>query len=379
MKTMDLKKLEVKNKRVLVRVDLNIPVKGGSLFRLEAILPTLRYLIKKKAKIILISHLGRPNGRVVESLRLDKISKELSRLLKKKIDKVDSVIGDEVESYLNQMKPGQILMLENVRFHPGEEKNSVPFAKKLAQLGEVFVNEAFSASHRKQASIIGLPKYLPTAIGFLFQKELKELDKIIHQPKRPLVVIIGGAKIKTKIKFIKEFTKKADKLLLGGAIPNTIFASQGLAMGQSLVEKKMFSAVEKLDLGSNKLLLPTSFICQGAEIRTCGVNNIGPDEKILDIGPEGVKLFLKNLVGAKMVVWNGPLGLVEKKPFDRASAVVAKAIIQSKAYSIIGGGETIAFVRKLGLAQKFNYLSTGGGAMLDYLIHGTLPGLEALK
>jgi len=386
-----LKDISVKNKRVLMRVDFNVPLEGREkLSKIKATIPTLRYLIKQKAKIILMSHLGRPGGKVVEELRLGWVVKELEKLLRKKLQKLDSAIGKEVEEAIGKMKPGDVTMLENVRFNPGEEKNDPKFAKKLAKLGDIYINEAFASSHRNHASIVGIPKYLftthrtcsgagPSVIGFLFEKEAKELNRIFKNPKRPLVVIIGGAKVAIKIKVIERFLKKADKLLVGGALPNTIFAAKGIDMGKSLVEKDMFKAVEGLDLENPKFQFPVDFVCQNFEISLRSINAVKENESAFDLGPRTVELFCQLIRDAKMVIWNGPLGLVEREPFDKASEAVAKAIVQSKAYSIVGGGDTIAFIKRLGLEKKFNYISTGGGAMLEYLANETLPGIEALK
>jgi phosphoglycerate kinase len=375
-----IKDINVKNKRVLMRVDFNVPLESKKkLAKIRVTMPTLKYLIKQKSKIILISHLGRPKGKIIEELRLDSVANELEKLLRKKIQKLDSIIGKEVEQVVEKMKPGDITMLENIRFYPEEEKNSPKFAKELSKLGDIFINEAFAVSHRKHTSIIGITKYLSSIAGPLFQQEIKELNKVLHKPERPLVVIIGGAKVATKIKVIEKFLKKADKLIIAGALPNTIFAARDINVGQSFVEKDMFKVVEELDLESPKIQLPVDFVCQNSEIVVRGINAVKENESIFDMGPRTVKLFLESIRDAKMIVWNGPLGVIEKKPFDRASEILAKAIAQSKAYSIIGGGDTAAFARKLGLEKKFNYVSTGGGAMLEYLANETLPGIDALN
>jgi len=375
-----IKDINVKNKRVLMRVDFNVPLESKKkLAKIRVTMPTLKYLIKQESKIILISHLGRPKGKIIEELRLDSVANELEKLLRKKIQKLDSIIGKEVEQVVEKMKPGEIIMLENIRFYPEEEKNSPKFAKELSKLGDIFINEAFAVSHRKHTSIIGITKYLSSIAGPLFQQEIKELNKVLHKPEHPLVVIIGGAKVATKIKVIEKFLKRADKLIIAGALPNTIFAARDINVGQSFVEKDMFKVVEELDLESPKIQLPVDFVCQNSEIVVRGINAVKENESILDMGPRTVKLFLESIRDAKMIVWNGPLGVIEKKPFDRASEILAKAIAQSKAHSIIGGGDTAAFARKLGLEKKFNYVSTGGGAMLEYLANETLPGIDALN
>jgi len=239
------------------------------------------------------------------------------------------------------------LLLENLRFHSGEEKNDSKFAKRLAELGDIYVNEAFAVSHRKHASIVGVPKYLPSMIGFVFEKEIKELNKILKNPKHPLLVIMGGVKVATKIKVVKKFLNLADKFLLGGALVNTIFAAQGIDMGKSFIEKDMFKTVKKLDLENPKLQLPIDFVAwsglnsDGVEIRE--INNIKENELVFDIGPKTLELFLDSIKKAKMIIWNGPLGKIEKKPFDKGSETIAKAIAQSEAYSIVGGGDTVAW------------------------------------
>jgi phosphoglycerate kinase len=375
-----IKDINFKNKRVLMRVDFNVPLeKKEKIAKIKATIPTLKYLIKQKSKIILISHLNRPKGKIIEELRLDSVAKKLEKLLRKDVRKLDSIIDKKVEQVVEKMKPGEIVMLENIRFYPEEEKNSPKFAKELSKLGDIFINEAFAVSHRKHTSIIGITKYLSSIAGPLFQQEIKELNKVLHKPEHPLVVIIGGAKVATKIKVIEKFLKRADKLIIAGALPNTIFAARDINVGQSFVEKDMFKIVEELDLESPKIQLPVDFVCQNSEIVVRGINAVKENESIFDMGPRTVKLFLESIRDAKMIVWNGPLGVIEKKPFDRASEILAKAIAQSKAYSIIGGGDTAAFARKLGLEKKFNYVSTGGGAMLEYLANETLPGIDALN
>lgn len=380
-----LSQAAIKNKRVIIRVDFNIPISDNSKidknekWRIESAIPTLKYLIKKRAKIIIITHLGRPNGKKNKTLKLDLIAKEVEKILKIKVLKLDEVEGGRVNQSIAQMKEGEIVMLENIRFYPEEEKNSLSFAKKLSKLGDVFINEAFSVSHRKHASIVGITKYLPSYAGLVFEKEIRELDKVLKEPKRPLLFIIGGAKIKTKIKVIDKFIKLADKILVGGALPNTIFAAHGIEVGKSLIERNMFKVVENLNLENSKIQLPIDFICKNTEISVKTLNGVSENEFIGDIGPKTVQLFLQEIKKAKMIIWNGPMGLVEKKPFDRASEAIARTIIQSRSYSVVGGGDTVTFINKLKLEKRFNYISTGGGAMLEYLAKETLPGIEALK
>jgi len=280
-------RLALPNKHVLVRVDFNVPlnhtkISKNGLWKIESVLPTLNYLIEKKAKIILITHLGRPNGKIVKNLRLNLIKLKLEKLLKKKVWKLDNVVGKKVQEAVGEMKPADIIMLENIRFYPEEEKNSPKFIKELAKLGDIFVNEAFAVSHRKHASIVGIPKYLPSVVGLLFHKEIKGLDKVLYKPKRPFVVIIGGLKVSTKIKVIEKFLKKADKLLLGSALSDTIFAANGMELGKSFIEKDMFKVVRKLDLENPKLLLPVDFVCQNLETSLKSINAVKKDESVFD-------------------------------------------------------------------------------------------------
>lgn len=367
----NLKNTDVFKKRVLVRVDLNIPIGDNlkidksEIWRLEAIIPTLKYLIKQKSKIILISHLGRPKEK---KLSLKSVCNSLSKLLRKKISFSETL---NVKKTIELMNFGDILLLENIRFDSREEKNSDSLAKELADLADIFVNEAFSVSHREHASIVGIPKYLDSCIGFLFEKEIDELNKVLKNFKRPLVAIIGGNKISTKIKVINKFLNISDKVLIGGALANTIFYSQGVDMGDSLVEKIDFN----IDLDNKKLFLPQDFGIWDNNVVKYSDKVQG---KALDIGPKSIDLFCSAIKSAKTIVWNGPLGLYTQKPFDKSSLEITKAIIKSKAYSVVGGGDTVEFLRKIKKDKKFNHISTGGGAMLNYLANERLAGLDAL-
>jgi len=379
-----LKEINLRNQRALVRVDFDLPLddKGNILddFRLRESLPTIKYLIKQKSKIILISHLERPDGKKVKKFSLKSVAGRLGKILKKKIRFAKEIIGWSVKKQIEMMNFGDILLLENLRFKSGEEKNDLKFAKELAEFGDVFINEAFAVSHREHASIVGIPQYLPSIIGFCFEKEIKELNKVLFKPKRPLVAIIGGAKISTKIKVINKFLRIADYVLIGGALANTIFAKQGLDMGDSIIDKESFADIEKINLRNPKLFLPIDLgIWNKDRVYYKDVSSLFEKEKALDIGPKTIDLFSDLIGKAKMIVWNGPLGLTEQKPFDRASRAIVDAISQSKAYSVVGGGDTIAFIREIKKEKVFNHLSTGGGAMLDYLANETLPGIEALR
>ncbi|MDP2947679.1 MAG: phosphoglycerate kinase [Nanoarchaeota archaeon] len=383
-----LKQLDVKNKRALVRVNFDVPLneKGEIVdnFRIEESLPTIEYLIKQKAKIILISYVGRPDGKKIKKLSLKPIADELGELLKRKIIFSKDIFGKDIERIIKKMFFGDILLLENIRFWKGEKENSFEFAEKLAKLGDVYINEAFADSHRVCASIVGIPQLLPCAAGFLLEKEIEELDKILKEPKRPLVAIIGGAKMETKIKVINKFLKIADKVLIGGALANTIFASQKIAMGGSVIDKDSFNEVKKINFnppaGGSKLFLPIDLgIWDGKNTIYKDVGPLQWFEKALDMGPKTMHLFNDMVMNAKMVVWNGPLGMTTQKPFDKATVELIEAIDKSRAYAVVGGGDTIGFINEIGKEKVFNWMSTGGGAMLDYLANGTLPGIEVLK
>jgi len=379
-----LKQLDVKNKRALVRVNFDVPLnEKGEIaddFRIKESLPTIEYLIKQKAKIILISHLGRPDGKKSRKLSLKPIVDELGKSLKRKVIFSKDIFGKNVERIIKKMFFGDILLLENIRFWKGEEENSFEFAEKLAKLGDVYINEAFAVSHRLHASIVGVPQLLPSAAGFLLEKEINEMNKILQDPEKPLVAIIGGAKMETKIKVINKFLKIADKVLIGGALANTIFASQGISMGGSKIDKESLDEIKKINLNNPKLFLPTDLgIWDDGNVTYRDVGPLQWFEKALDMGPKTMHLFSDVVMNAKMVIWNGPLGLTNQKPFDRGTAELIEAIDKSKAYAVVGGGDTIGFINDLHKEKVFDWMSTGGGAMLDYLANGTLPGIEALK
>jgi phosphoglycerate kinase len=384
-KIKSLKKIDVKNKRVLVRVDFDVPVSEKGIVidntRVKGCLPTLEYLVKQKAKIILISHMGRPNGKKDKKLSLKLIAEELEKLLNKKILFSSEIFGAKVEGKIKKMEFGDILLLENIRFWKEEEENSLEFAEKLVKLGDVYVNESFAVSHRKHASIVGIPKLLPSVAGFTLEKEISELNKILNKPEKPLIAIIGGAKIETKIKVINKFLKIADKVLIGGALANTIFASQGIAMGESKVDKESFDEVKKINLnpptGGSKLFLPVDLgIWDGKNLIYKDVGPLEWYENAVDIGPKTIHLFCDLIKKAKTVVWNGPLG---RRSFENASKEIIEAIKGSNNYSVVGGGDTITLINEISKQKVFDWMSTGGGAMLDYLSDGTLPGIEVLK
>lgn len=381
-----LRDLNITNKKVLVRTDFNVSLKDGQIvddFRIRASLPTIKKLLEKKAKIILISHLARPAGHREREYTLKPIAQRLSALINQPVQFLDDCLGQSVQEAVNQMQPGQIILLENLRFYPEEENNHPEFAKQLASLAEIYINDAFGVSHRAHTSIVGLPQYLPNCAGLLLEKEIKVLSQILESPQGPLVVIIGGVKISTKLKVIKNFLAKVDHLCLGGALANTILRAQGIAVGQSLVEEEMLGKIKELNLTDTKLHLPVDVVTS-LDSQNYTFNRIAPvggteeKEVILDIGPETRELFSSIIQPAKTIVWNGPMGFFEIEEFAQGTKAIAEAVAQSGGFSVVGGGETITFLDKLGLSDKISHLSTGGGAMLQFLAGQKLPGIEAL-
>ncbi|MEK7653000.1 MAG: phosphoglycerate kinase [Patescibacteria group bacterium] len=400
----------IKGRRVLLRVDFNMTI-GKDLkvdknedYRIVQTLPTIKFLIKKGAKVIIMAHLGRPDGKVVEDLRLDPVAVRLSQLLGKCVYKSDDIIethgNASLQKQINQLKNGEVMMLENIRFNPGEDpptleasaRQSLPslklwrgkekLAKELAKLGDIFVNDGFAVSHRDQASVSTIQNYLPSYAGLLLGQEIDNLSKVIKNPKKPLVVIIGGAKISTKIKVIKNFLPVAEKVLLGGALANTVLKAMGISVGKSFIEPEMFKEVEKIRLTDNKLVVPVDGVMaknyQAKKDRIDAIADVRYNEVILDIGPDTVKLYEKILKRAKMVVWNGPMGLIETPAFAKGTEALIKILAKSHAETIVGGGETVQIIRRLGLQKKFNFISTGGGAMLEFLEGKKLPGLRKI-
>ncbi len=382
-----LKDLPIRpGKIVLVRADLNVPLKNGKVAydtRIRESLPTIQYLLKKKAIVLLLSHLGRPKG-IDDSLRMDPIAERLGQLLKQHVLKTDDCVGAEVEDTINEMHSGDILVLENVRFHPEEEANDDSFARALAELADFYVNDAFGSSHRAHASIVGVPKYLPSAAGFLLEKEIKMLSKAL-KPKKPFVVVLGGAKVSDKIGVIENLAKKADKILVGGAMMFTFLKAMGKNVGQSKLEQDKINEAKKiLRKFGKKIVLPVDVVVADkpdakAKTKIVGIDEIPKSMIGLDIGPQTIKLFESELKRAKTVVWNGPMGMFEIPVFAKGTNAVAKAISKLKATTIVGGGDSISAIQKLGIAKKFSHVSTGGGASLEFLEGKKMPGIEVLE
>jgi len=384
-----LKDSEFKNKKVLVRCDFNVPLseKGVVLddYRIKQTIPTIEYLIGKGAKVILMSHLDDPKGKIVENLRLGPIQNKLGELISRPITKTKDCIGKEIENLVFKMKPGEIILLENLRFHKKEEEGDLGFAKELSRFGDIFVNEAFSCSHRNHASIAGIPKYLPSVAGLLLEKEIEVLSRVLEKPRRPLVAIIGGIKIETKIKLIEQFLEKADHLLLGSKPAESILAVKGILIGRPLPEKKILEKIEKINLVNPRLHLPIDGqialpSLEEKYLRVAAIGTLRKEEEVFDVGPETIKVFVKIIKPAKMIIWSGPLGMFEKEPFDKGTREIAEEIAKNyTAFKIAGGGDTISAINKFGLRDKFDHVSTGGGAMLEFLAGEKLPGLEVLR
>ncbi|MBU1148531.1 phosphoglycerate kinase [Patescibacteria group bacterium] len=389
MKLKSYKSAKLKGKGVILRVALETPItKTGGKFlveddtRLKVILPTIRYLLKNGCKIVLVSYAGRPQGKNVPELRLDPQAEHLSKLLGKKVNKLSDCIGPQVEKIVGRMKAGDIVLLENTRFHPEERANDSNFAKALAKLGDIFINDAFAQSYEPHASTTAITNFLPSYAGPLLLSEVKMFSKVLEKPRRPWVAIIGGAKISNKIKVIKTLLKKADYVLLGGALANTILTAQGIQVGKSLIEKEYVEIAKELKVTDIKLKIPVDVVVATKKItpesKCRPVGAVQPDEIILDIGPDTVELYKMIINKAKTVVWNGPMGKYEMKEYSYGSIKIAEAIASARADTFVGGGETVDVIRDNKLEKKFDFISTGGGAMLKFLQYGTLPALKPL-
>jgi phosphoglycerate kinase len=380
--------VDVQGKRVLVRVDFNVPLDDGKVSddtRIRAALPTIRYLLDRDAAVILCSHLGRPNGKVVDSLRMDPVAKRLAELLDRPVKKMDDCIGPEVEAAARAAKPGDLILLENTRFHPEEKQNDPAFAAKLASLADLYVNDAFGSAHRAHASTEGVAHYLPAVAGLLMEKELEFLGDALASPKRPYVAILGGAKISDKIGVIENLLGQVDALLIGGGMANTFLKADGYDVAESLVEDgSLDTARDLLERAGDKLVLPVDVTVADrfdadAFSQVVSVGEVPPKWRILDIGPRTLELFQERLAGARTVVWNGPMGVFEFPKFALGTEAVARMLAAlPDATTIIGGGDSAAAIEHAGLADQMSHISTGGGASLEFLEGKTLPGVAAL-
>jgi phosphoglycerate kinase len=384
--------LDVRDKTVLVRVDFNVPLDKSTgrvtdVTRLRAALPTIQYLRDRGAKVVLMSHLGRPDGKVKPELSLMPVAKELSELLGAGVQMAHDSVGPEAEAIVKSLRPGDVVLLENLRFHPEEEENDPEFARRLASLGDLYVNDAFGTAHRAHASTAGITQHLPGAAGLLMEKELQVLGDILEHPRRPLVAIIGGAKVSTKLAVLKHLLGRVDALLIGGGMANTFLKAQGREVGKSLLEENLVPEAQALMKQAADrdvdLLLPTDVVVTdrleaGLPRHVLPVDQVRPDGIIVDVGPQTVESFGAQIDRAGTILWNGPMGVFEIPEFATGTRAVAERLARSSATTVIGGGESVAAVEQLGLADEMTHVSTGGGATLEYLEGRTLPGVAAL-
>jgi phosphoglycerate kinase len=382
-----LKDSDVAGKKVLVRVDFNVPLKDGKVAddtRIRAALPTIEYLLERDAAVILCSHLGRPKGSPNPELSLRPVAAYLDGLIPQKVRFASDCIGPVAETAAENLAKGEVLLLENTRFHPGEKKNDPEMARQLGALAELFVNDAFGTAHRAHASTVGVAEHLPAVAGFLLEKEIRYLGQAIADPARPFIAILGGAKISDKIGVIRNLLEKADYVLIGGGMANTFYKAQGYPVGDSLVEDNVLDVARELvTLGGNRLRLPVDVViaddfAADAEKRVVNVGPIPDGWRILDIGPESIASFAKTIQESQTVVWNGPMGVFEFPRFAEGTFALAKAMAKCPGTTIIGGGDSVAAVQQAQVADQITHISTGGGASLEMLEGITLPGLAAL-
>jgi phosphoglycerate kinase len=382
-----VKDIDLKNKRVLMRVDFNVPMQDGKVTddkRIRAALPTIRYVLDQDASLILMSHLGRPKGEPDPAFSLRAASEVLTTLIDQPVKMAPDCVGAEVEAMAKELQPGEILMLENTRFHAGEEKNDPVLAKQMAALADVYVNDAFGSAHRAHASTEGVAKFLPAVSGFLMEKELEYLGRAVANPEHPYVAILGGAKISDKLPVVETLLAKCDKLIVGGGMANTFLAARGLNMQDSLVEESSLETAKAILMKSaEKLILPVDAVIADefdaeANTQVVDVDSIPAGWRMLDVGPKTLDLYKEALSDAKLVVWNGPVGVFEMPKFAEGTYAIAKLLADLPATSIIGGGDSASAVRKAGVAQQMTHVSTGGGASLEFLEGKELPGVAAL-
>lgn len=392
MNKKSVKDVDLKGKRVFCRVDFNVPMKDGHVTdetRIKAALPTINYLIDQGAKVILASHLGRPKGQVVEELRLTPVAERLSTLLGRNVSKAEEAYGETVKAAVDHMDDGDVLLLENVRFYAGEEKNDPELAKAFADLADIYVNDAFGAAHRAHASTEGIAHYVPAVSGLLMEKELDVLGNALSNPERPFTAIIGGAKVKDKIEVIDNLLDKVDNLIIGGGLAFTFVKAQGHDIGKSLLEEDKIelaqSFIKKAEEKGVKFLMPVDAVvadrfAEDAEAKTVSIEEIPSEWMALDIGPETANLYSDVIQSSKLVIWNGPMGVFEMDKFAGGTRAVAEALAEANdTYSVIGGGDSAAAVEKFHFADRMSHISTGGGASLEFMEGKDLPGVVALN
>ena len=381
---------DVAGTRVLVRVDFNVPLDAGRIrdeTRITSALPTLRSLLERGASLVLISHLGRPNGKPSSELSLAPVAARLGELLSVDVALSPEVVGDSSTSMADALEPGGILMLENVRFEPGEEKNDPELARRLAKLGDVYVNDAFGAVHRAHASTVGVVGQLPAYAGDLLLSEIEALGRLVDDPAYPFVAIVGGAKVSDKLAVLQRLVERVDALLIGGAMANTFLLADGKKVGASLVEPDALDAAKSIvataDRRGSRVLIPTDVVVarsmNATDATVVAVDNIAVDDAALDIGPATAQRFASEIAMAKTVFWNGPMGVFERPPFAAGTLAIARAVADCNAFSVVGGGDSVAAVTEAGVADRISHISTGGGASLEFVEGRTLPGVEALR
>jgi phosphoglycerate kinase len=383
-----VKDIDLKGKRVFMRVDFNVPMADGKVTddkRIKAALPTIKYVLEQGASLLLASHLGRPKGGPDPEFSLKAAAEVLSGLLGVPVKMAPDCVGPEVEAMAKELKPGEVLMLENTRFHKGEEKNDLDLARQMAALADVYVNDAFGSAHRAHSSTEGIARFLPAVSGFLMEQELEYLGRAVANPEHPYIAILGGAKISDKILVVETLLSKADKLIIGGGMANTFLAAKGLNMQDSLVEEASLETAKSiLSKSGDKLILPVDAViadkfAEDANTQVVEVDKIPAGWRMLDVGPKTLELYKKELSGAKLIVWNGPVGVFEMPKFAEGTFALAKLLAESGATTVIGGGDSASAVKKAGVAKQMTHVSTGGGASLEFLEGKELPGVAALN
>ncbi len=387
-----IKDVDARGRRVLVRVDFNVPMNAEREItddtRIRAALPTIRHLVDSGAKVVLASHLGRPKGKPVDEFRMDPVAKRLGELLGKPVRKLDDCTGEAVKAAIACMRDGDVVLLENLRFHSEEEANDERFARSLAELADLYVNDAFGTAHRAHASTAGVARFLPAVAGLLMQKEIDVMGEALSSPERPFAAILGGAKVKDKVGVVRNLLDKVDVLMIGGGMAYTFLKAKGLEVGQSILEEDKVSLakdlMERAEAKGARFMLPSDVVvadrfAEDASVRVVPVDKISPDWQGMDIGPATARRFSQAIDEAKTVIWNGPMGVFEMAPFAEGTRAIARALARSRGVTIVGGGDSVAAVEEMGLSDKMTHVSTGGGASLEFLEGKDLPGVAVLR